>query len=319
MKRSLCWSVVVACLIAVTPLVQADVKTTEKSTMKIEGFLGSMINRMAGGADGITATVAVKGNRMSRMSGTNGQIIDLAEEKIYTVDGRKKEYTVMTFAQMREQMEKVRADMAKRQQEMSAEEKQALQDAANAVEFDVDVKPTGQSKNIAGHDTKETVLTIAMRGKGKTLDEGGGMVLTNTMWMAPRIPAMAELADFNLKFVKAVYGGLFSGLEMQQMNAISAMMPGFGTLMQRMAEESRKLQGTPLASTMVIESVKSQEQMAAAPKPGGGLSGMLARRMARGQSQQRTTFMTTTHETLTLGSSAGAEDVALPAGFKLKN
>ena len=44
-----------------------------------------------------------------------------AEQKIYSVDVRKKEYTVMTFAQMREQMEKLKADMAKQQQSMNPE------------------------------------------------------------------------------------------------------------------------------------------------------------------------------------------------------
>ncbi|MCC7009881.1 MAG: hypothetical protein IT184_13825 [Acidobacteria bacterium] len=319
MRRALFVSAALACVVIAGPLVRADVKTTEKSTFKLEGFLGSMVSRMAGGANEAPATVAVKGNRMSRMSDTNGQIVDLAEEKIYMVDLKKKEYTVATFAQMREQMEKARAEMAKRQQEMTPEQKQAMQDLADAMEFDVDVKQSGQSKTIAGHEAKETVLTITMRGKGKTLDESGGMVLTDTIWLAPRVPALQELAEFNLKFVKAVYGGLFSGMDPQQMNAVSAMLPGFGTMMQRLAEESRKLQGTPLASTMVLENVKSQEQMAAAPKPGGGLGGMLARRIARGQTQQRTTTLTTTHETLTLASSASAEDVALPAGLKLKN
>lgn len=317
MKRVLFWSALLTAALVAIPTLRADVKTSEKSTLKLEGLLGTMLNRMAGGADGITTTVALKGNRMSRMNASNGQIIDLDEQKVYTVDPKRKEYTVMTFAEMRAQLEKAQADMAKRQQEMTPEQKQAMQDAANSVEFDVSVKPTGQAKPIAGYDTKETVVTITMRQKGKTLEEAGGMVLTNTVWLGPRVPALVEAAEFNLKFFKAVYGSVFTGLDLQQMNAISAMTPGFGTLMQRLAEESRKLQGTALASTMVIENVKDPQQVAEAPR-GGGLGGMLARRMMRGQSQQRTTFMTTTHETLSIATSASAEDVTIPADFKLK-
>jgi len=318
MKRSLFWSVLFACAVAVSPVVRADVKTTEKSTLKLEGFLGTMLNRMFGGTDGITSTIAVKGSRMSRMNASNGQIIDLTEEKVYTVDVKKKEYTVMTFAELREQLEKAKAEMAKRQEDMTPEQKQALEDAANTMEFDVDVKETGQSKVIAGHNAKETVLTITMRQKGKKLEEAGGTVMTNTLWLTPRVAAMAEVADFNVKYFKAVYGDTFAGLDLQQMNAISAMMPGFGAMMQRMAQEGRKLQGTVLASSMVLENVKSPEQVAAAPKPGGGLGGMLARRMMRGQTQQRTTAMTTTQETLSIAASASAEDVQIPAGFKEK-
>ena len=63
---------------------------------------------------------------MSRVSDTTGQIVDLTEQKIYSVDVRKKEYTVTTFAQMREQMEKLKADMAKQQQSVDPETKKAM-------------------------------------------------------------------------------------------------------------------------------------------------------------------------------------------------
>ena len=52
--------------------------------------------------------------------------MDLTEQRIYSVDVRKKEYTVTTFAQMREQMEKLKADMAKQQQSMDPEAKKAM-------------------------------------------------------------------------------------------------------------------------------------------------------------------------------------------------
>ncbi len=187
-----------------------------------------------GRLEGPTTTVAVKGNRMSRMSDTTGQIVDLTEQKIYSVDVRKKEYTVMTFAQMREQMEKLKADMAKQQQSMDPEAKKAMADmkeAGKQMEFDVDVKPTGQQKAIAGQDAKEFVLTITMRQQGMKIEESGGLVMTNNFWMAPRIAAMDELQEFNMKFIKAVYGDMFSGMNPQQAGPMSAMVPGLTDLM----------------------------------------------------------------------------------------
>ena len=38
------------------------------------------------------------------------------------------------------------------------------------------MKETGQKKQIAGYDTHESVMTITVREKGKTLEEGGGLV-----------------------------------------------------------------------------------------------------------------------------------------------
>jgi hypothetical protein len=323
MKRVLSCCAVLLTIALGTPALRADVKTTEKSSIAFEGMLGAMLNRVSGGSKGTTTTVAVKGNRMSRMSDNSiGQIIDLSEQKIYSVDTRRKEYTVMTFAQMREQMEKLKADMAKQQASMTPEQQKAMQDMKDAgkqLEFDVDVKPTGQEKAVAGHDAKEFVVTIAMRQQGMKLEESGGLVMTSNVWMAPRIAALDEMHEFNLKFVKAAYGDMFGTMSPQAMSAMSAMIPGISTLMERMAAESRKLQGTPVATTTVIENVKSAEQLKnAAPAGGGGIGGMIARRMARGSSEPRTKVMTSTSETLTVATTAAAEDVAIPAEFKEK-
>jgi hypothetical protein len=318
MKRLTCGSALLVALALAAPTLSADVKTTEKSTFKLEGLMGAMLGRMLGGSDGVTTTVAVKGSRMSRMTDANGQIVDLAEEKIYNVDVRRKEYTVQTFAQMREQLQKMKADMEKRQQEMSADEKQALQDAGRQFEFDVDVNETGQTKAIAGQNTREVVLAITMRQQGRTLEESGGLVMTNTMWLAPRVAAIDEMTEFNMKFFKAIYGGAFSGFNPQQMSALTAMMPGIATMMERMAAERRKLQGTPMSTTTIIESVKSAEQMKGASSGGGGIGGMLARRMNRGASQPRTKTMTTTHDFLSIAATAAPEDIAIPAGFREK-
>ena len=61
-----------------------------------------------------------------------------------------------------------------------------------------------------------------------------------------------------------------------------------------MAAESRKLEGTSVMHTTIIEGVKSAEQMKAAASrsraAGGGIGGAIAGRFmrGRGQAQQRT-------------------------------
>jgi len=319
MKRLIVCSAAFLSVAMFAAVLRADVKTVEKSTFKLEGLMGAVLNRAAGGDAGLTSTIAVKGNRMSRMTGTTGEIIDLGEEKVYRVDVKKKEYTVSTFAEMRAEMEQLKTDAAKRQAQMNPQDKEQAGRPAKEYEFDVDVKNNAAEKRtIAGLDTHQAVLTITMREKGKKLEEGGGMVLTNTMWLAPRVAALDEIRDFNVKYFQAVYGDLFGGFDAQQLSALSAMFPGIGSLSARMATESKKLTGTPVGSTTMFETIKSAEQMANAPKAGGGLGGMLAARMMRGQSQQRTTTLTTTNEAMSIAPTAAAEDVAIPAGFKEK-
>lgn len=325
MKQSRIWLLVVLVTSLTAPALLADVKTQQREAMKFEGLLGGMLSRAAGGSDGKTFTVAVKGDRMSRLDQDGGQIVDLAGEQIHTVDLRRKEYRTMTFAELRKQLEEAQAQLAKQRQQMDPAAAQKASEAASQVEYDVSVRETGQRKSIAGTDTHETVLTLTMRAKGQTLEDGGGMVATSTFWLAPRVAALDELQAFNMRFAKALFGSSGGGMNPQQLNALSALLPGIGTVMTRVSEETAKLNGTPLASTLLIESVKSAAEMKAAAPPasggGGGLGGMLAGRMmrGRGQAQPRSTVMTATNETLSIATAATDADVAIPAGFKLRN
>jgi hypothetical protein len=321
MKRLVTLVAVGLAVALLAPALVADVKTQEKTIMKMEGLLGGFVNRAAGGADGKTSTVALKGNRLAEFVADTGTIVDLTEEKIYSIDRKKKEYSVVTFAEMRAAMDKMRKDLEKQQAQMNPGDKEKLREAGQQMDFDFNVKETGQRRNIAGHDASETVLTLALHEKGKTLEESGGFVTTSTIWLGPKIAALDELAEFRMRQFKAIYGQAFDA---QQLNAMAAMFPGFGAAKERLAAESQKLKGTPLVTTTVFESVKSAEQMKSASEQasstGGGIGGMLGRRLAgnRGEAAQRSLVMTTTSETLSIGASVSMDEVGIPPEFKLK-
>lgn len=307
-------------------IVRADVKTRERTTFRLEGLLGGMARMFGGSAarDGIEATVALKGNRLATMSDQAGQIIDLGEQKVYTLDLRRKEYTTVTFAEMRAQYEKARADAEKNMKEMKPEEREQMEQAGRQLEVDVDVKETGEKKSVAGHNVRQVILTLTAREKGKTLEDGGGFVMTNDLWLAPVIAERNEIAAFYLKYFKAVYGQSLA-LDPQQTAALSAMFPSFSALSQRMQAEGQKLKGTALMTTTTFESVRSAEQMKASQQQqsgsgGGGLGGMIGRRVfgGRGQPQQRTKNLTTANEVISISTSVTDADVAIPAGFKEK-
>jgi hypothetical protein len=181
------------------------------------------------------------------------------------------------------------------------------------------VKETGATKSIAGHQAKQVVVTLTASEKGKTLEEGGGLVVTNDVWVAPRVAAIDEIAQFELKFIKAVYGEDFTA-GAQSMAAALAMYPGLQDMLKRMEDRMRALEGTILATTMKIETVKSAEAMkqTSAP-PTRGLGGALARRLGAGRaSEQRSLLLTSTSETQSIDASAADADVAIPTGFKEK-
>ena len=99
MKRTILRrSLVLLIILAFAVPMSAAVKTEEKTLLKFSGMLGRMVGLFGGKAtkDGLVSTVAVNGQRKARLNDTNGQIIDLTEEKVYDLDIRKKSYTVTT-------------------------------------------------------------------------------------------------------------------------------------------------------------------------------------------------------------------------------
>lgn len=144
-------------------------------------------------------------------------------------------------------------------------------------------------------------------------------------WLGPQIPALKELAEFDLRYWKQLQGPDAMGMSAEQMAAVMAMYPMLKQASDRLAKEGTKLQGTPLATTTTFEIVKTKEQMAQQSESsgsggGGGLGGMLARRMAKkdGEAKPRATIFTVLSETQEVATSVAPADVDLPAGFKEK-
>jgi hypothetical protein len=309
-----------------TAAVYADVKTEEKGQVTFTGMLGRIAGLFGGNAakEGVVSTVAVNGERKSRFNEFGGEIIDLSEEKVYSLDVKKKTYTVTTFDELRRQFKEAQA-------KAEAEAKTARSDAkpassTNQLDVDFDVKDSGQKKVINGFDTHQVVATVTVREKGKTLEDFGGLVLTSDMWLTPTITALKEISDFDRRYYGKIAGALTG--DAQQMTAAMTMYPFLKDAMARLEEEKGKADGTAVMTTLTVESVKgkvqrSQQSTDQASTPNvGGLLGGLGRRVARGNEDQnqeaRSTFMKSTHEVLKVVTDVTPADLAIPAGFTEK-
>jgi len=226
---------------------------------------------------------------------------------------------VTTFEQLRQKLREAQERAAKDAPKETGEPAKPSGDQKE-VEFDFDVKETGQTRSIAGYDTKQVIMTVTVREKGKTLEESGGLVLTADTWLGPEIPAMRELAEFEMKYWKAVAPET-PLVSAEQMAAAAAIYPMIKPAMDRLSKEKSSLKGTPLATTMTFDAVKSKAQIEEQSKSSGtgGLSGMLVRKIAKTDDRPRATIFTLNSETLEVATTAEATDVAIPAGFKLNN
>lgn len=332
--RILAVLVVFACATAVG----ADVKTEQKNQFQFGGVLGRVVNMFGGKAarEGVMSTVSVKGDRKMTITGDNAELIDLAEEKVYSIDLKGKSYKVQTFEEIRRRMQEAQKRAAEEARKTEAKPEKRDPNEPQ-VDVDFDVKDTGQKKNINGFDTHLIVATITVREKGKTLEESGGLVTTSEMWMAPRMASMKEIADFDIRYFQKLNGPMIAGAAADQLATALAMYPGLKTALERLQKESAKAEGTPILVTVSVEAVKSPEQMkeeeksgqSEAPKSIGGLFGGLGKKIGgkkdeepkaadKPQPKNRATILTTNHEVVKISSDVAASDISIPADFKEK-
>lgn len=321
MKRVLTAAALSMCVLALTgPGLLAEVKTREKVQVKFEGMLGRMMNMFGGKAarDGVVSTNAVKGDRKATLTDTTGRIVDLAEEKVYELDLKKKTYEVTTFEELRRRLREAREKAERDAEKQKEREPEQEREPGREVEVDFDVKETGQKKSVAGYDTRQVIMTVTVREKGRTLEEGGGLVMTTDTWLGPEIPALKELADFEQRYWTAIAPET-AGVSAEQMAAIMALYPMMKQAVDRMNQEKLSMAGTPLATTLTVEGVKSKEQMAQPSESGGGgLGGMLARRVMKRNDNPRSTIFTAITETQDVATTVAPADLEIPAGFKEK-
>lgn len=337
---------VVGLLLAANATLRAEVKTEEKSQVKFAGMMGRMMGIFGGKAarEGIINTVAVKGNRMMTVNDTTGEIVDLDEQKVYTLDMKKKAYETLTFEEMRKRMEEARekARQAVKQEQPKKEENAP----EKQMEVDFSMKESGQKKAINGYDCREVLMTITTHEKGKTLEEAGGMVMTSHIWLAPAIPELKEIQEFQRRYAEALQGPFTAAEAAEQMAMAMAMYPAMKDMIGKMETEKVNMEGAQILTEMVMETVMTAEQAAQSrsqerpqekESPSitsmGGIGGMLGKKLMRkkeekppeppssqpaGQPSNRATIMTTTHELLKVATGVSAADLSIPAGFKEK-
>jgi len=115
------------------------------------------------------------------------------------------------------------------------------------------------------------------------------------------------------------------------------MYPGLKGGMAKLEKEKVNMDGTPIETIMTTQSVQTKEQAAKkqdqqADQPAAGLGGMLGRfgkkkeepkpadaqPKATADSDTRTTFMTAITSLLSVSTTVAADEVGVPATFKLK-
>lgn len=255
-------NILALCLLtALSPALHADFTYTDTTQITGGSIVGVM--KMAGAfsrqarqvTDPITSTVMVKGDRMVRVNSLQTEIVDLDKETITTIDHAKHQYSVISFQQMKQQVD---AAVQKAKERQKADASQPASDTK--VSFQAQVRQTNTAKDISGVSTSEAILNLAMNATDKKSGQTGTFAISNDMWLAPEVPGYQEVRDFHLRFAQKL-GSVFS----ESINpSLLAVQPAAGQAMADMAKEMSKLKGVPVLQVMRMGSTADGSPLPAA-------------------------------------------------------
>jgi hypothetical protein len=257
---------------------RADFSYTSTSEIT-GGMLRQMANSPVGGGTIRKAlapresNVAIQGNKMATRSAESLSIIDLDAGTITNADFEKKTYTVTTFEQMREFMDRAMAAMNNQKP------------AQPAMKWTIEVKDTGRVKNVAGMDCREVILATKMRAADPQTGQSGEFVVNNVMMIAKAVPGGDELQRFTARMAEKMKFA-------QTMPEAGYAPPpggGFAPAMAELQREARKLEGVPVAMLLTVganadalpQSFEAAE--AAAAQPAGAPQGARAAQPSIGE------------------------------------
>ena len=227
----------------------ADFTYQETSTITGGMMMGMM--RVAGvfskqAREPIQSTVAVKGDKMVHRTSTSASVIDLSSGTITHIDFQKKQYSVMTFEEMKQMMEQLSQKTQKNEK--------------GEMKFKVSADATGKSKQVSGFEAKEMILKMEMQGTDEKSGQKGGMTVTTDMWIASGVPGAQELHDFQKRMAEKLNWSPGGNMFMAN--------PHVSQGMAEVYKEVSKLDGMPVQQ-LISMGVAGQPGEAGA-QPGGG-------------------------------------------------
>ena len=227
-------------------LSRADLTVEESTIIKGLPLLGDATSQSTTAISGDKerqATTSEFKSRLARMfvgQNSSAEIVRLDKELIWSLNEKDKTYTEMTFAQMGEMIAQA-ADAMK-----GMPQAQQQPDAAK-MDWKVDVKRTGQKKDILGHNTEEAVITMT----GTAKDEKSGETITSRWvmdgWFSKTTGDLAELEAFGKRFAEKM------GTSPEFGGGMARALAPYSDQLAKISKEMEGLGGYPLESHLSMQ------------------------------------------------------------------
>lgn len=328
---------------------QADVTIEERMSisgagmMKMANMSGTTTTKISGQRSRIDSNLQFESGLMrtfARGAGQGTEIVRLDQDKMYSVDNRKKTYTETTFAERRAQMQQAMDKMGEAQASQQQATSGVNEGQCEWSEPKADVKRTGEKATIAGYAAERVTVTATQSCKDKETGQVCDFGLVMDQWVAPGFEASAETLAYQRAFAEKL--GLSTSGSRDFAERAQSMFGRYQGLWSEVATKMKDVKGYPVKLTFGLgvggPQCQSTQQTQADGGPssppsiggalGGALGGMFGRKKEATAPPPEATppavlpggmlsLMSMSNELVSVSSSSiDVQSFEPPAGFK---
>lgn len=260
--------------------VQADVTVEERMSvsgagmMKMANMSGTTITSISGQRARTDSNLQFESGMMrmlARGAGQATEIVRLDQDKMYSVDAKKKTYTETTFAerraQMQQAMEKMREGQASQQQATSGVDESQCEWSDPKAE----VIRGGEKATLAGFQAERVTVTATQSCTDKKTGQVCDFGLVMDQWIAPGFEASAEAQEYHRAYAEKL--GLGASTSRDFAERAESMFGRYQGLWSEVATKMRDVKGYPVKMNFGLGVGGPQCQSAQQTQAAGGPSG----------------------------------------------
>ena len=238
--------ILILALLLTCSLAQADVTRKHHSTSQFMGASeATSTDYYTADRSATESTTKWTKGAMKTMTGgkpvESSNIVRLDKELVWTADPKKKQYSEMTFAEFRKQLEESQKELKK------AEDENELPDttAEDLYEWTTEDKSDPNPKTINGWTCRNIHVIATGVNKQNAEDK---VWLTLDAWNSPEVPGADEIHGFYERYMKAL------GIDVQAMTSgLSQAAILYQKQMDTLIEAGKKAPGEPVTSMLEIK------------------------------------------------------------------
>jgi hypothetical protein len=212
-------------------------------------------------------------SRLMRMlahgaGGPNASIVRLDQGEIYQLDLNKKQYTQMSFDDLRAQRQKAMDAIDRKSSNQQAAPKPLDESKCEWLEPKADVKRTGEKATVAGFDAERVIINASQPCKDKETGAICEVALSLDEWLAPTFPAAAEASKFHRAYAQKM--GFDTAYSQDVSERAQSMFSRYKGIWTPLASKIQDVKGYPVKMAFTFALGGEQCKNPQAPQQQGG-------------------------------------------------